>query len=471
MSYDIGRKLLREGIEVLAIPVSVSRNEFVLTKLSGLRNIPGFIVRDGEIREWRIEGFFKHENRLYLQGPYLEGSFLEEVTGKSFAAVLPYLIRLVNGLLALKRQGLSIESLQTDSVYFLERGGVLFLPPAMMAELRNMHPEEHKLQVFESINHPDFEDPETRISYSLAALLYRAILGQYPFRGENEVEIHNRARHEKLLPLSLLEPGLREELSDRILSGLGRGDQPPPSIEEWSETLQSCKQEGLYRDITELERESLRRQARKEQNRIVKAYGKKVFWQKHWKTVVIVSAVVVVVGALAGSFLKNILAPRATRGFTPLQVVEAFYQSINSLDHALMEDCVVEGAGKQTIREVMNIYVMSRVSLGYEGRSNIVPADAWDEQGRPPLESRQSVYGVTGLRIVQEAGQPEPVFRVLYSKWFPEPEAEEPGGSGRQTEESSAGPRIRHIEIEERVYLKQDKRDWVIYRFERLNPL
>ena len=469
MNADLGGKLEREGRDVLAIPVGVSKNDFILTKLGELRKLPGHIVRNGEIEEWRIEGAFKHEGHLYLHGPHLGGLFLEEAIQKSFPAALPYLIRLAHALVVLKRRGLSLGFIQTDSIYFLEKGGILFLPPALMKELRNLHPEVYKLRVFESISQPDIEEPEKGLSFSLAALLYRVIRGHYPFQADTEEEIHNRIRHARLLPLSLIEPGFREDLSRQIMAGLGRGDTPPPSLEEWEKILAGCKQEGLHRDITEMEREQVRGRARKEGEKIVKAYQRKVFWQRHWKTVGIVSIAVVVVGALSGSLLKNILAPRETRGFSPQQVVETYYRSMNDLNHTLMEDCVVDGAGKQTIREVVNIYVLSRVSLGYEGRTHIIGADEWDAQGRPELSPPQTVYGVTDLVVRQERGEPEPVFQVSYTKWVPESGQDTGTDSAGSTELlDTGGPRFTSLEITERVYLRLDRKDWVIYRFEPL---
>ena len=463
MNTGLGGRLLREDTEVLAIPVGVSRNKFVLTKIAELRKLPAQIIRDGEFTEWRFDGVLKHEDRLYLHGPYLGGIFLEEAIRKSFTAALPYLSRLIRALGALERRGRILEFIQTDSVYFLEDGGILFLPPALMRELRSMHPEPYKLRVYESINHPDIEDPEKSLSFSVAALLYRTIMGRYPFEADREEEIHNLVRHARLLPLSLIEPGLREDLSREILRGLNRGQDPAPSLAQWQEILTRCKQEGLYRDITEIEREQIRRKAQVELRKIDQGYRRKVFWQRHWKTVVIVSAVIVAAGALAGSLLKTVLAPRETRGYTPREVVETYYRSMNDLNHTMMEDCVVEGAGKETIREVMNIYVLSRVSLGYEGRSHITPADAWDAQGRPELTAPQTVYGITDLELQQERGEPEPVFRVRYTKWIPEPAEELQPNSSEAT-----GPGFTSLEINERVFLRLDRKDWVIYRFEPL---
>jgi hypothetical protein len=463
MSVGLGCRLVREDEEVLAVPVGMSRSEFVLTKLAELRKLPGQIIRDGEIDAWRFDGVLKHEGRLYLHGPYLGGIFLEEAIQKSFDAALPYLNRLVRALIALERRGQIVEFIQTDSVYFLEDGGVLFFPPALMRELRSMHPEPYKLQVFEKINHPDIEDPRKKLSFSVAALLYRIILGRYPFEADSEEELHNLIRNARLLSPGLVEPGLREDLSQQILCGLDRGQGPAPSLGEWQEILTRCKREGLYRDITEIEREQLQRKGQAELRKFDRSYRRKVFWQRHWKTVLIVSAVVVAVSALAASLLKNILAPRETRGFSPQEVVETYYRSMNELNHELMEDCVVDGAGKETIREVVNLFVLSRVSLGYEGQSHIIPADVWDAQGRPELTAPQTVYGITDLELQQERSEPEPVFRLRYTKWVPEP-AEE----SQSDLSESKGPRFTSSQINERVYLRLDRGDWVIYRFEPL---
>jgi hypothetical protein len=111
----------------------------------------------------------------------------------------------------------------------------------------------------------------------------------------------------------------------------------------------------------------------------------------------------------------------------------------------------------------MNIYVLSRVSLGYEGRSHIIPADLWDAQGRPELTAPQTVYGITDLELQQERGEPEPVFRAGYTKWVPVPaEESRPSASGE------TAPGFTSLEISERVYLRLDRKDWVIYRFEPL---
>jgi hypothetical protein len=133
----------------------------------------------------------------------------------------------------------------------------------------------------------------------------------------------------------------------------------------------------------------------------------------------------------------------------------------------LMEDCVVDKAGQGDITEAMNLYVISRVQMGYEGKANPMPADEWDKAGRPALPAGTSVYGVTDLQITEEAGEPDPVYLVSYEKWSPDTSAEAGSDAGGGSDVATVG--TLHRKIVDRVWLRRDKGDWVIYRLDRLS--
>jgi hypothetical protein len=144
--------------------------------------------------------------------------------------------------------------------------------------------------------------------------------------------------------------------------------------------------------------------------------------------------------------------------------VEAFYTSMNTLDHTTMQACVVGRAGWGEINEVTTLYVTSRVTQGYEGRSNVISAAEWDKAGRPPLAPPTTLYGVTGLSITEEQGEPSPVFLVKYDRWTPG--APPDSGPG-----ADVAPRSEGHAVTERVLMKTDRGDWVIFRFDRLESL
>lgn len=127
-----------------------------------------------------------------------------------------------------------------------------------------------------------------------------------------------------------------------------------------------------------------------------------------------------------------------------------------------MEACVVGKAGQGDINEAMTLYVMSQVSVGYGGSSNIEPADDWIRKGSPALKSGHTLYGVANLSIVQEQREPNPVFLVKYQKWVPLPNE-----NAGKVPVPAILQRSEEIDMTDRVSLKQDRGDWVIYSIDR----
>ncbi len=446
MSLQLPARRVRDGRPVLAIPVGLGRNEFVLAKLRGLRTSPGFRVGADGVHERFLEGFYQEEGRLYLYGPWEPGVTLEEAleTGEA----LPYLRRLARALAELGDR--RPQELATDAVRFLEDGAVELLSPEVMRQVRAILPEEHRLRTFEALNHPDLRDQPARgLSYCLAAMLYRQLRGEYPFAAPSIGETRRRTRELRLAPLSLSRPEVRAEVSEAVMDGLGRGSGKPPTPEHWTELLGEWEAGGLFRQLPEEEARALAARARREQQQAARSYRRRVFWQRHWKTVLVVAVIAAAVGILSGTVLRNLLKPRSTRGLSPLQVVESFYRGVNSLDHERMQDCVTGRAGKQLIQQVINVYVISRVNLGYEGRSLIRSAEEWDRAGRPAVRPPESVFGITDLEVQPLSGPPSPSFRVSYRFWTPDPDQ---GTVAR--------------EVREQVFLREQGGAWVIFRIE-----
>ena len=448
----------------LCIPARISGNRFVLTRFAASKASPGWLVKGYEIQEWKVTGFSELEGRILLYGPYHEGVYLKDILTYRPEQALSYLLRLVEALSRLPGAGIPFFRLQTDSVYFLRSGGVLFFPPETMKIVRETSPLEHRLAVFESINHPDLpEDSEDQLSFSLSALLYKILNGDFPFQADTEEEIHNIMRHLRIPPLSLKIPELKNEAADTIDRCLGKDREKCLSLDEWRASITLWKQEGIFKSAADSEKKDIMQQEwEKRQKRAVLSYRRTVFLQKYTRTLVLTLIALILAGAAAGSMLKNILKPRSTSGYPPLKVVETFYRSINSLEVERMEDCTAGKAGKQTINEVIRVLVLSRVSMGYEGKSHLLPADLWEQRGRPVLEPPETVFGIIGLEIKTEAMEPWPVFLASYEKWMP--------GAPDETESFAPGPAPTYLGflITERLTLKKIKKYWLITEIERL---
>ena len=381
------REVMDRGVNYLAVQVGDTARGSALTRILALKASPGWLVRGNEVREWRFEGLAEKEGVPLLYGPHLSGKPLEAILDFPLHGALPYLSRLVRALSLLSERGVSPFALQTDAVVFEEKAGVppdgvLFLPPKIMREIRDLNSFALSRDTFESLNHPDLKG-DALASFSIAALLYRISTGRFPFTGADTEEIHEQARKLEVDTPAGIVPGLDPELSAVVMAGLGRSRRAAVPIAEWSRMLDSCQKRELLHVLTPVEKEKALRESDTRQEASGKSFQRRMFWEKNWKIVALVAIAIVVFAVGAGSILKGVLAPRITRGYAPLKIVQTFYDSMSSLDHQAMQSCVIGKAGQGEINEVTMLFVTSRVTQGYEGKSSILSAEEWDRKGRP----------------------------------------------------------------------------------------
>ncbi|HVO37445.1 MAG TPA: hypothetical protein VMV03_00310 [Spirochaetia bacterium] len=469
------------GARRLGVPLGSPARGTALTRILALKGSPGWLVDAASIREWRFQGITERAGAAILYGPWVDARTLADVIRLPLREGLPLLSRLASAILLLRERMVPLFPIQTDAVLFTSPGPILFLPPETMRELRGLRTFEENQETFDALSNPDLRG-EGMISFAIAALLFRIITGTFPFTGRTPEDLHEQMRKLQINEPGRAVPGLRAEISAAVMAGLGRAQAgerkrpAPPSLEEWDDFLRAWQAVEPVLALTKEETQSILSSAAASSQSSEKKFRRRMFWEKNWKTALIIAGVVVLVGAGAGSILTRALAPRVTRGYPPRKVVETFYTGMNRLDHMAMSACVVGKAGQGEINEAMNLYVISRVSTGYEGRSTIVGADEWDRAGRPALGGSRSVYGVTGLSITAEQGEPQPVFLVTYEKWTPTPgggDSASPGGtsggaSGAPSGSAAAAPRFQGSAVTDRIFMKKDRGDWVIYRIDRL---
>jgi hypothetical protein len=462
-------RITREDGNSLGIPTGFSKKAFSLMKLTERKATNGWYVHDNVIEEWKIEGFIESDETIYVTGPYHEGKLLSQVIRFPDEDKLPYLKRLAEALALIEERSLELPPLFTNGVLFTDSGGVLFFPPRFMQVIKNNQPLSYRLTYYEPYNHPDLSGTEN-LSFALGALSYLMLTGELPFFSEHEEELRLQIRDRAILSPLFRRPELQPEISNLIMTALGKASGKRPTLEAWVRHLSQWSAEGVTRRITEEERSHILSQAEDVGKKHETAYRIKNFLRRRGSTILIAVAAVTVVGWIAGSILQNVLAPRVTRGFSPEEVVSTFYTSINSFDHLTMEDCVVDNAGKPLLTEVMNLFVVTRMRYSYEGTTGFLPADDWVLAGRPVPPEGYSVYGVANL-FIEPAPAPSPAeraFTVKYEKWLPH-QSDTPPSAEDVAANRVLTPIAEGYERTERVFLRQDREDWVIYRIEELS--
>lgn len=455
-------RIERDGNAFLGVATGIPGKSFAIRKLSVGTNLFGWIVRGDSCERWNTAGVTEYSGSLYVYGPYVEGRPLRDVLSDDEASSLSYLARLAHALRTATYNGIAPAHIHARGVLFLDDGGILLLPDKLVDAIRDQQDEETRRTEFELFNHPDHNE-EKNVSFALAALAHRVLTGSWPYYSDDDAELHTMMREESVLDPTLRRPELRSDIATLIHRCLTL-DQVL-GAEEWVEVFHDWRDSGVTREISSEERERILKGAEQKQRAMKQQLTRRETVRKHWKQALVVLVAVVVVGSIPATIVRNRLAPRQTAGMAPEEVVQAFYLAHNDLDHELMSDATVDGAGAGMIRAVTNLFVISRMRMGVEMTSGIVSADEWDRDGRQPIPEDMWLYGVTDIEIesVETGSEDERKYIVRYERWTPD----EAGDIEETPEAATATRQSVGVRREDRVRLRLDGDDWVIYEIEQ----
>lgn len=442
------------------VTTNIGVNSFALRKLAGQKRKAGWLVTTGRIGdfgadEWVPGGFVEYGGFMFVYGPYISGRFLLDVINDESEDWLEAVRRVAEAMAIIAEQGVSLPILHTRGILLLDDGGVFFLPPDIVEVMRGHQTLAERLHSHERYNHPDKNAPES-YGFFLAALAYQAVTGLLPFDGDDEEQVHARARLGNVVAAEFRRVGLRSAVSDQIHATLS-GSSYEAAPEVWNRRIAEWRLTGLDRALSDEERVKAEVAAKTEEKRIERVFQRKEAVRRNGRRTMIIVIITAAVLSIPGTIIYNALQPRATAGFTPEEVIVAYYTSINALDHMVMEDATVDKAGEALIREVTNLFVIDRQRVAVEMVSSFVDAQQWRESGMPTLGNGQSAYGVAYLAIASvDSPESERWFEVAYERWTPNYESE--GSSSR----------IIGFEMVDQVRLRLDRDDWVVYQIDEL---
>ncbi|MFW5741653.1 MAG: hypothetical protein ACOCW3_00270 [Spirochaetota bacterium] len=446
----------RGGNEYLGVDTGIPANSPSLRKLAGRQRQTGWLVRNGAMERWRALGFVERNGRVHVYGPLVRGRFLADVLEDESADRLAALEVVATALTVLENEGATSFAFHTRTVILLDDGGVLIMPPDIMQAIREHQDYAARIARMERFNHPD-RKPEDNTGFAIAASAYFIITGAYPFDSDDEEELHARVRAASPIPASYRDVTIRDEVSSTLQREL-TAQESGMTTAEWVDVLRAWRASGVRTELDDEQRRRREQTAEQAIARLEEGFRRRELVRKHGRTALVVAVVVILVGTIPGTIIRNALAPRATADLPPEEVVRTFYTSINSLDHMTMEDAVVDDAGKPLIREVTNLFVMDRQRMSVEMESGFVDAQQWRDSGMPTLSDGKSPYGVANLELeALEAPEGERRYEADYERWLPDYEqAELTGRAGIM------GRRIVDI-----VSLRRDRDDWVIYEIDQ----
>jgi hypothetical protein len=332
-----------------------------------------------------------------------------------------------------------------------------------MKSIQDYQSASDRIEFRELFRHPDVSrDKEPSFALSVAA--YRCLTEEYPYAAESEEDLRERMRVGRVERPMYLKPEIKEEVSEVLHKALREPQAALPSLAEWEDHFTTWLAFGPYRELTEERRVEIQARAEAERASLDKAFRRQEYFRRNWKKLVAITLIAVLVGTIPATIIYNSVQPTATEGLPADDVVRTFYNSITTLDHEVMEEATVDGAGSGLIREVTGVFVYARMRLAVEMSEAFLNPQTWRDQGMPDLPDGKNVYGIANFTIeAQRSPDPdEEVFRVRYEKWNPEqPTEQTPSG---RTEQVPTGTRIT-----ERVFLRKERGNWLIYRIDRVN--
>ena len=402
--------LTADGKEHTGIPTGLESKIFRAVDIGSLQNDPGWIYDDrGRMEEWKLEGVTEVDRQMVFYGPSIEGEVFSEAT-----LTLDRLQKMIRIFHLLQEKKSPYRGFYSRSWVFLKDGRVLVLPVLLMDFIRKSEKENLRISNWYPYNHPDCHGVDG-LSFT-SAILACALFGKvHPYAPLEEAEDdrNEQLRRAPALTPDLLIPGIGGEAADLISRSLTK---ERTSMREWHKTAEIWEQGSVVGEISDDERQEIKEKAAQLLERGEKNRSIRQTWRRKNTFYMIIAAIVVAAGLVISVPVKNALAPPLTLGMSDFEVVEAYYNSINTMDQDLLEDCIDKNLGKGDKREVTGYFVTTRVRMGYEGNSGMKSALEWIEEGKPELAFGENVFGVANVEISELGGGR---FRVKYEKWMP----------------------------------------------------
>ncbi|MDR3140103.1 MAG: hypothetical protein LBT95_10605, partial [Treponema sp.] len=303
---------------------------------------------------------------------------------------------------------------------------VLFPPERLLRRSLEAEGPEIWLDGAERWVHPDLRGNEAA-AFAAGTMLYRIFCGEAPFPKEDINIVREDMREGVFVPPRLMAPGLEENLTSLISGAIapipkkpGEKKRPSPAeLVNFFDSREKTEWAAFFHPLEDGELNRIREEREQFQKKRELAVKTKRFVIRNNAIITGIVLAVALTGLVFGSILKSRADLPTTRGMEAAEVVAAYYSGFETLDHALMEACVINKAGSADIDMVTNFFVITRVRQAYEMTGpQVLAARDWIAAGSPPAQTM--VFGVSDLRIEElDRKEGEALFRSSYILWFP----------------------------------------------------
>ncbi|MDR1655829.1 MAG: hypothetical protein LBR96_07515 [Treponema sp.] len=466
-----------EGEKVLGFDTGLDAQGFAQAKLAQFITEQGFILYpEGRKETWKPAAVIEADSpaapgegkRMIIRGPAFEGerldSILEDNRRREDALdALRFWIR--------ARQKDESVPIWPGAVIVQASGAVLFPPDFLCTRCLQAEGSEALFSGRDAYVNPALKGEEAA-AFSAAVMLYRIFAEKLPWDLTSAAPgdtLHQDMSEGVFLPVRLAAPGLDERLAaliDRTLFP-GKGGKRA-DLGEFAAVLEGPPS-SFVKTLSESELHALEEERKKLRKRKTASVQSRRFVIRNSTIIAAIAVAVLVAGLIARSIVAGQKDRPTTKGMRAEEVVSAYYNSFNTLDHIMMEACVIEKAGKEDINMVTNFFVMSKVRQAYEiGQLTMLSAPEWKAQGSPALPV--PVFGITDLSVELNGGDESRElisYETSYKIYYPGG-AEETAPMEELTASGEMPPMVPQIlSIRDEVTLIRHKDAWRISEIKR----
>ncbi len=423
--------------------------------------LSGWFVNRAGIQPWKWNGTVEHREWLYLTFADIDVELypFTDVFRKETNIAIPMIKSLLDSLSQIAQEAeFEPDALMLTASYFDDEGNLYILHPEI-AQLTQQHFEElcptPGMDQYGPVGRKELI-PMTAYLLQLNILNARTDEKQAAEAG-SLVKAH----------LHSVVPELNPQIADFLFKTINRQSTVASSIEDIrnaADEIAAWQKTDLFEQVHLDEAEERRSSAVAVEKSLRKREKLRSFRKKHGSTLILTAAALVAIAFLVTPFIKRAAEPHVTEGLTPVEVIELFYTSHNSLNHEAMAECTTSSIGNSHINQVTTLFVIARIRQGVELKDVFTSAPEWLEAGKPALKDGSFVFGITEMDIsrTEESNR----FEVSYIKWTTlPPDAEELTSETEQAQVTSTG-QVRASRIIERLYMAETNRGWKIDNIE-----
>jgi hypothetical protein len=434
-------------------------------------NEEGFLVSASPgaavgIGSWRFEDVEREGEGARLVGPDFAGLSLDEAGEVQDG--MPLLLIAARAFKALSDAGRLPRGVVSSGVLVAEAdAATLVLPPRAVSRALSAQGPETRAAAIARLASARAKGAEADASFTLAQAAYRYATGASAFE-RDAADSGNVAGARHSTAAILAAPRLQVALAALIDRALE--DPETVGLAAWVEALEAAAVSGWTRDLSAGEAVELERRRSGAEAESLARRRRSEFLRKRGAPLIAAAVALAIAALMVGDYLNSQRNKPNFADLAPVDLVRRYYASIDSLDLDALEACGDKKAFKEDWNLVMDLTVISKTRLAYEGKSPVVHADAWLAAGMPKLRNTDLLFGIAGLAATDEgaagppaaSGESERRIRASYSIWSMEHAA---GASG-DPDKAVATPAERR-RVDELALARGAKGGWRIVGLER----